>query len=78
MNYQAIIPSLRQWLTPPVFADKEQSRAARWLNLLSLTLVVLIVIDSIAILTGLLDQSATWQIMMTNGIGLVGRYARSK
>jgi PAS domain S-box-containing protein len=71
MNYQAIIPSLRQWLTPPVFADKEQSRAARWLNLLSLTLVVLIVIDSIAILTGLLDQSATWQIMMTNGIGLV-------
>jgi PAS domain S-box-containing protein len=71
MNYQAIIPSLRQWLTPPVFADKEQSRAARWLNFLILIFIALITVDSAAILIGLLDQSALTQVLATNGAALI-------
>ena len=71
MNYQALIPSLRQWLTPPVFSDQEQTRSARWLNFLLLTLIVLIIIDIVAILGGLLDQSAIGQLITTNVIGLL-------
>lgn len=75
MNYQALIPSFRQWLTPPVFPDKEQTRAARWLNFLCLTLIVVLVLDSIAILSGILDQKAMVPILITNTIGLLANLA---
>jgi hypothetical protein len=71
MKSQAFIPTVRQWLTPPVFSDQEQTRSARWLNFLLLTLIVLIIIDIIAILSGLLDQSAIGQLITTNVIGLL-------
>lgn len=70
MNYQALIPSFRQWLTPPVFPDKEQTRAARWLNWLFLAIIAITIIDSIAVLIGLLDQNAVVQIVTTNIIAL--------
>lgn len=71
MSYSTFIPALRQWLTPPTFPDKEQTRAARWLNILLLMLSTLIILDSIGIVIGLLDQDAMAQIIMTNAIALM-------
>ncbi len=71
MKSQAFIPTLRQWLTPPVFPDKEQTRAARWLNFLCLTLIALIVVDSLAIIMGLLDQDAILQILSMNLVAVI-------
>ena len=70
MNYQTITHSLWQWLTPPVFPDKEQTRAAHWLNFLSLMLIALITANSIAIIVGLLDQEDKIQILLINFVGL--------
>lgn len=71
MIYQMMIKFIQQWLLPPVFPDKEQTRAARWLNFLILFLIFLILADSIAILIGLLDQDALGSILITNAIALL-------
>lgn len=71
MKYQAFIPTLRLWLTPPVFPGKEQTRAARWLHILILIFVALLVADSIAILIGLLDQNAIVPLVIANSVGVI-------
>jgi len=71
MSYSTFIPALRQWLTPPTFPDKEQTRAARWLHWLILAFVALLVTDSGAILVGLLDQNAVAPIVIINSIGVI-------
>jgi PAS domain S-box-containing protein len=62
---------LRRLIAAPVFPDKELNRAARWLNFLLLTLIVLIAGDTLAILLGLLDQDSLAPILLTNLIALV-------
>jgi len=71
MSYSTFIPALRQWLTPPTFPDKEQTRAARWLHFLILTFIILLVADSVAILVGLLDQNAVAPLVITNSVGVI-------
>lgn len=71
MNYQTITKVIQQWFIPPVFPDKEQTRAARWLNFLIFSIIFLIIADSIAILVGLLDQEAITSILITNTIALL-------
>ena len=71
MIYQMMTKVIQQWLLPPVFPDKEQTRAARWLNFLILFLIFLILADSVAILIGLLDQDALASILITNAIALL-------
>lgn len=58
--------SFKRLLAAPTFPDKEQTRAARWLNFIALTLTFLISIDSLAILLGLLDQDAPAPILAAN------------
>ncbi len=62
--------SLKRLLAAPTFPDKEQTRAARWLNYIALTLIFLIGADSVGILLGLLDQNALAQILTANAVAL--------
>jgi len=62
--------SLKRLLAPPTFPDKEKTLAARWLNFLLLTLVALLMADSIGVLLGLLDQDAPTPILFSNIIGI--------
>jgi diguanylate cyclase (GGDEF)-like protein len=61
---------LKQVVTTPTFADREQTHAARWLNRLALTLITLISLDSLLVLFGVLDQNSLAQILLLNTIGL--------
>jgi diguanylate cyclase (GGDEF)-like protein len=61
---------LRRAITAPTFADKEQTHAARWLNRLALTLIVLLSMNSLLVLIGILDQDALAQILLANVLGL--------
>src|SRR5262245_6575573 len=61
---------LKRLVTAPTFADKQQSQAARWLNRLALSLITLVVADSILVLFGVLDQDALAQILVTNALTL--------
>ena len=74
MNYQTITQVIQQWFIPPVFPDKEQTRAARWLNFLILFLTLLIGIDSIAILIGVLDQGTNQKVLLSNALALVANF----
>jgi len=60
---------LKKYISAPIFPDKERTRTAYWLNFLLLTLLALIVGNSIAILIGVLDRSALVQILLSNAIG---------
>src|SRR5215212_5328731 len=61
---------LKRLLTAPTFPDRELTQAAYWLNLLALTLLALLISDSIGILAGLLDQAALGQILLANTVGV--------
>lgn len=71
MNYQSIIHITKQWFIPPVFPDKEKTRAARWLNFIVLILIILITGNSIFIMLGGLDQDALVPILVSNGVALL-------
>jgi diguanylate cyclase (GGDEF)-like protein len=61
---------LKRLVTAPTFPDRELTQAAYWLNFLALTLIALLISDSIGILVGLLDQAALGQILLANTLGL--------
>ncbi len=61
---------LKRLLTAPTFPDPEQTRAAYWLNLLLTIFTAFLIIDSIGILLGLLDQNALTLILTVNAIAL--------
>lgn len=71
MIYQTITKVIQQWVLPPVFPDKEQTRAARWLNFLILFLTALIIIDSVGIIIGVLDQDKNQKILLSNAFALI-------
>lgn len=71
MIHQMITKVFQQWILPPVFPDKEQTRAARWLNFLILFLTTLILADSVGILVGILDQDKNQTILLSNLFALI-------
>lgn len=72
MTYPAIgekmAAFLRQWLEPPVFADEEQNRRARLLNLILLSILLIIPVGVIA---ALLDDTLPPFIYLLYTCGLV-------
>lgn len=71
MIYQTMTKFIRQWVLPPVFPDKEQTRAARWLHFIVLILIILVTGNSIFILLGGLDQDALGPILISNAVALL-------
>ncbi len=63
--------SLKRLLAPPTFPDKDKTLAARWLNFILLSLIVLLLADTLGILFGLLDQEASTPILLSNILCIV-------
>lgn len=71
MNDQMTTQFIQQWFIPPVFPDKDQTRAARWLNFIVLILITLITGNSLFIIFGGLDQEALVPILSANTVALL-------
>lgn len=63
--------AVKRFLAPPTFPDPDKTIAARWLNSLLLISILLILLDSLGVILGLLDQDAPLLILSENIVVIV-------